>query len=504
MKICIIGAGLAGLTFGALAARDGHEVTVIEKNSVPGGVAALVEQDGFQFEQGQLILADILPGETLSEFLKTLGIELEAQRDFRGLATPDFELWCPDEYAGPCWRREKLRELFPEDAAGIDEYYRFYDALMHIRYLSLQKQTPFIKLRTALTFLKIIKYKDLSSEEFTRRLFKSEKLRLVFTGILADFCADASEVQCYTLPFVNIETAFDSRIPTEKNGKASYYTGFACFRGGMQKLPEALAECILSHGGTILYDTVAERVLIEDGHVTGVRLTDGRELSADFVTGCGSAKDFFENAVGLENLDEKYREILKNYRPMEAVLMVHLGVDFDPLRYQKAATCYYYGSYDLHAATERLRTGVYHEGRDGLLITVPSAHAPEFAPEGCSCVTIYTVCPDTLINESWSECGEKYADQLITLAEKHLPGLREHIVTKKIMTAEDFREMTHMRKCSFGGVVPVSGLQNPTHKTPVKGLYFLGQQSENAGGVSAVVFGARDAYRQFCAEEMKG
>ena len=32
MKITIIGAGLGGLTFGALAARDGHEVAIYDKN----------------------------------------------------------------------------------------------------------------------------------------------------------------------------------------------------------------------------------------------------------------------------------------------------------------------------------------------------------------------------------------------------------------------------------------------------------------------------------------
>ena len=32
MKITIIGAGLGGLTFGALAARDGHQVEIYDKN----------------------------------------------------------------------------------------------------------------------------------------------------------------------------------------------------------------------------------------------------------------------------------------------------------------------------------------------------------------------------------------------------------------------------------------------------------------------------------------
>ena len=55
MKINIIGAGLGGLTFGALAARDGHEVHIFDKNRKPGGVVALLEHEGYKFEQGPLI-----------------------------------------------------------------------------------------------------------------------------------------------------------------------------------------------------------------------------------------------------------------------------------------------------------------------------------------------------------------------------------------------------------------------------------------------------------------
>ena len=60
MKIVIIGAGLAGLTFGALASKKGHEVVIYDKNSVPGGVCALVEHNGYKFEQGPLLIGDML------------------------------------------------------------------------------------------------------------------------------------------------------------------------------------------------------------------------------------------------------------------------------------------------------------------------------------------------------------------------------------------------------------------------------------------------------------
>ena len=53
-----------------------------------------------------------------------------------------------------------------------------------------------------------------------------------------------------------------------------------------------------------------------------------------------------------------------------------------------------------------------------------------------------------------------------------------------------------MAKSSFGGVVPIWNQQNPPHVTPVDSLYFVGQQSENAGGVGAVMLGAKAAYEK--------
>ena len=495
MRVVIIGAGLGGLSFGACAARDGHEVVLIDKNAEPGGVMTLAREGGFCFEQGPLILTDLLEEESVGGFLAELGISLQTMRDDRGLSTPDFDLLPPEEYEGPDWRKKRLEALFPADRKGIRAYYRFYDALMELRFLSGQKKSLTNRLRTLRAYLAIRPYENMNCREFTEKLFSDERLRLVFNGILADFCADPEEVQCFTLPFVNTETAFDKRIPTEKGGKL-YYPSYRYIVGGCQKLPEALCAYILSRGGQFLSQTVAQKVLIEDGRAVGVRLSDGREIKADLVAGCGSARDFFTEQVGEEYLDDDYRKILREFRPMEAVFMLHLGVNYDPSAFQKQSLCYYYGSYDLHRAVEKLRSSVYHEGKDGYLIYFPDRHAPAFAPPGCHCVTIYTVCPDRLREGDWESRKERFADELIRLAEEHLPGLSEHIVAKKIVTAEDYRRLTHMKKSSFGGVVPVWKQRNPPHLTPVKNLIFLGQQSENGGGVPIVLNGARDAYQK--------
>ena len=105
-KAIIVGAGLGGLTMAALLAKDGWKVTVYDKNSKVGGVCALAEKNGYKWEQGPLILGDMLPGESVYELLASLGIRLPTVRADRGIEMPDYPMWRPDEYEGPYWRRD--------------------------------------------------------------------------------------------------------------------------------------------------------------------------------------------------------------------------------------------------------------------------------------------------------------------------------------------------------------------------------------------------------------
>src|SRR6187402_3492503 len=50
--IIVIGSGFAGLSAACVLAKEGYKVTVLEKNSQPGGRASVWEKDGFKFDMG--------------------------------------------------------------------------------------------------------------------------------------------------------------------------------------------------------------------------------------------------------------------------------------------------------------------------------------------------------------------------------------------------------------------------------------------------------------------
>ncbi len=507
MKVLIIGSGMAGLTAAAYLAKAGQDVTVFEQFTTPGGVTATVTQDGYGWDLGPLLLEGFAPGDKGRLILEELGVsgQVLAVHEDRGLAMPEFALWRPKEYAGPNWRRDRLMELFPEEREHLRRYYRFYERMIRLMSLGRQAETAqglnalWIKVRMLLAFQAVKGKVKWSGAQLMDHYFDSPVLKTFFLGIVADFVTAPSEFPGLGVPSIHLETAFDKRIPTYA-GTKSAQTAYTYILGGCQSLVEAALGVVRAKGGKTVMNTTVKRIVIENKRASGVELADGRIETADLVLASGGMREVFFDLVGKENLPEALITQIEGNRLMESVLMVHLGIDLDPRPYQPAALCYYYKTHDLEGAVRRLRTGDYHEGKDGFLIYVPSLHSPRLAPEGKFAVTIYTVAPDTLAQGSWSERKEELADALVMEAEAHIPGLRAHTLTRLILTPEDFRIRTHQKHHSFGGVPPVMGNQPPKHKTPIENLWFIGAQSESSGGVLNVMVGAQKVAKRILEE----
>ncbi|PZS15980.1 MAG: phytoene desaturase, partial [Acidimicrobiales bacterium] len=56
MRVVVVGAGLGGLSAACHLAGRGHQVTVVERADQPGGRAGLVEEGGYRFDTGPVVL----------------------------------------------------------------------------------------------------------------------------------------------------------------------------------------------------------------------------------------------------------------------------------------------------------------------------------------------------------------------------------------------------------------------------------------------------------------
>ena len=77
----VIGAGLAGLAAACHLTGRGHEVTVVERETIPGGRAGPLRRDGFTFDTGPTVLTmpDLI-AEPLRAVDADLGVDLPMRR----------------------------------------------------------------------------------------------------------------------------------------------------------------------------------------------------------------------------------------------------------------------------------------------------------------------------------------------------------------------------------------------------------------------------------------
>lgn len=77
-RVVVIGAGISGLATAALAAQDGHDVTILERLSQVGGRAATLADDGFLFDTGP---SWYLMPEVFDAFFRRFGTTAEQELD---------------------------------------------------------------------------------------------------------------------------------------------------------------------------------------------------------------------------------------------------------------------------------------------------------------------------------------------------------------------------------------------------------------------------------------
>jgi phytoene dehydrogenase-like protein len=424
-------------------------------------------------------------------------------RGDRGLSFPEFRVFRPDTYQGRDWRKEHLKELFPNEAKNLDRFYEFLETSIDLitleRHSAVSGSVRKIPLLLGMLLLwqKVKKYEKQSARALMDEYFTDEALKSFFMMILADMTILPEEYPALGIPFSNQEAAYDRRIPPKRAlGIGPKNITYQFVRGGCGRLIEALEQVVGEHGGKIHTSSTVTKILTKDSSVTGVLLSDGTEHPADMVLASGGARECFFNLVGRDLLPGEYSQKIDDIPLMESVFMVHLGVSGDITAHQDVPLNYYYGTLNVTNGVMKVRDGLYHEGRDGYIIYIPSLHSPEMAPEGAHAVTVYTIAPYR-IKDDWDGVKDEMTGKLIAEAEKIIPNLSAQIETSLTITPKDFGKLVHLKDHhSFGGYCPMLNRSGAPQETPIRGLWFIGSQSETGPGVWTQIISARNVVRR--------
>ncbi len=473
-RVVVVGAGLGGLSCALYLAAAGRQVTVVERESVPGGRAGRLSVDGFEFDTGPTVLTmpELIAepmaavGENLSDWLELSpldpayrafypdGSTLDVRTDTVKMAAEISKVCGPREadgylqfveFAGKLWELERDHFIDKNLDTPID--------LVNLNLLKLLGMGGFRRLQP--------KINQFFKDPRTQRIFSFQAM---YAGLAPHDALAIYAVIAY------LDSVAGVYFP----------------KGGMHAVPKALAGAAEKHGVQFRYDTSVVKVTTANGRATGVITDTGEHVPADVV-------------VLNPDLPVAYRDLLParrrrrlTYSPSCVVL--HIGSD---RAYSKIA------HHNIHfgRAWKGTFDEVIHQGKlmsdPSILVTNPSHTDPSVAPAGKQ--TYYVLAPtpnlDTAKLDWTGELPRRYADELVgTLEQRGYVGFGDGIEVERIITPAEWEAQGMAAGTPFASshTFAQTGPFRPRNLHPtLENVVFTGSGTQPGVGVPMVLISGK-------------
>jgi phytoene desaturase len=312
-KVIVIGSGFAGLSAACHLAKKGYNVTVLEKNEVPGGRARKMEVDGYHFDMGP---SWYWMPEVFESFFGHFGKKVSDYYELTRL-DPAYKIVFGknDELTVPAGMKE-LRELFESYETGsalkLDQFlkeaaYKYKVGMgefVHKPGLSLME---FADTRVLSSMFRLQMLTSMSAH--VEKLFKNEKLRelLKFPVLFLGATPEDTPAMYSLMNYADLELG----------------TWFP--KGGMYKIVEGMLALASELGVKVLSAQNVKKIVVNNGKATKVT-TDSGDFEADIVVGAADYHHVEQHLLDPEHrvYDEKYWD-KRTMAPSS--LLFYLGVN---------------------------------------------------------------------------------------------------------------------------------------------------------------------------------
>ena len=497
--VAIIGAGLSGLSCAAYLADSGKHVIIVDSHRVPGGYAHEFRRGKYRFEVSLHALDGAGPGGWAYPVLHDLGV-LE-RVPFRRL-DPFYTAQFPEHevvaHADLLEYEADLVRQFRREQDGIRSLFdAMWTVFMEVRRFvidsELSIQPPFEEIPG--------KYPNLVSAmsetwaTFMDRYVADERLKAMLSVLWSYYGLPPDELSAgaYILPFVSYH-AFGAFYP----------------EGGSMAMSRALESELLGFGGEIRYGQIVERIETNSERAVAIETNKGLRIEADAVVSGAS-----NTATLLQMLDEgvipaAQKKKLEEQKPSAASLLVYLGVERDLIAEGwPHHELFSFPSYDCRKSYDAAMRGNFRDG--DLLITHYTHCDPTCAPKGSSVLSLFSLASweyedvwgtggdmtDYRKNERYNAVKNDAAAQLLDVAERHIPGLRDSIKFMEVGTPlTNARYSRNPAGAIYGSAQTVDNMfmSRQDIQTPVPNLFLTGAWVQG-GGQSAALLSGRETAR---------
>ena len=418
--VVIVGAGLGGLSAALRLAGAGRKVTVVERESVPGGRNGLLNKDGYAFDTGPTVLTmpDLIEdalacvGESLSDWLELMPL----QPLYRAFYADGSQL---DVHANPDRMVEEIRTVIgPDEAAGFKKYVNFVSQLYRLEmkdFIDRNIDSPL----------------DLVNPNFARLLAIGGFRRL--SPKVEQYLKDPRTQKVYS--FQAMYAGLSPQQALAIYAVIAYMdsvNGVFFPRGGMHAVPRALAGAAAKHGVEFRYNTSVARVEHSGGRATAVITEAGERITCDAVILNPDLPVAWRDLLGRTPPSVKRLR----YSPSCAVLLVGSSKGYDHVAHHNI----HFGHQWEEVFTDLIDRKRFMAD-PSLLVTVPTHDDPSLAPAGKHSYYVLFPTPNLTADIDWKVEAPRYRDQMLkVLHERGYENFADGIEVEHLTTPLDWRE----------------------------------------------------------------
>lgn len=482
MKIGIIGTGIGGLSAACELAKDGHDVTMYEKNDKPGGKLNEDVIDGFRFDTGPSLFTMPFVAEELFNYC---GFELSDH-----IQTQPLTPLCRYNYADGT-----VFDSFEDRDAAVNAIKNFSETDSKVYIQFLDKAAKLYE-RTAQSFI----FNPLADLRDLRSLRWLDMLRIDAFTTVSDRVDQAFESSYMRMFFKRFTTYNGSNpwqapatlnvIPHVELNQGGYY-----IKGGMYRIADALVRVAESLGVKFHYNVHVDRI----GHKSGKAdhlIVDGHRVEFDLIVSNSDATHTYTKLVSDDVISPPKKKHLKSVEPSCSGFVMLLGIN---RTYEQLVHHNIFFSSDYKTEFDDIFKRGKLPSDPTIYIANTSYTDPNHAPEGGSNLFILVNAPWVRDSDPFSESAkESYAEKImLALAGHGLRGLKASVQVKKIITPADFQDLWLSNKGSIYGTSSnhrLAAFMRPRNRSPfLRNLYLVGGSTHPGGGIPLVMLSARHA-----------
>ncbi len=468
-RVIVIGSGFSGLSAATSLADKGYDVTVLEKNSSPGGRARSFSASGYTFDMGPSWYW--MPG-VFEAYFNKFGKSTSDYYDLLRLDPSYTVVFGEDDFMDVPARLPALQALFeqmePGSAAQLDAFleqaaYKYEVGINQLVYKPGRSMTEFMSPRLLLDVLRMDVFQ--SFHKHIRRFFRHEKIiKLMEFPILFLGALPRNTPALYSLM-----------------NYADISLGTWYPMGGMYKIVQGMVQLAEEKGVRFLYNQNVQRLEVQDGSVTHVRTETGT-FEAEVIV--ASADYHHVEKELLPKGSQSYSDSYWDTRVMApSSLLFYLGVN-KRLQNLRHHNLFFDEDFGPHA--QEIYTHPQWPAKPLFYVSAPSVTDPSVAPEGCE--NLFILIPVAPGLQDAEELREKYFNLVMDRLERLTKqDIRSHITYKRSYAHNDFIQDYNAFKGNAYGLANTllqTAILKPSLKSrKIRNLYYTGQLTVPGPGV---------------------